>query len=109
MRFRTPTLLISLATRNLTVRTSIPNGRLMSLFDLPSNSICRTSCSRGVKAYERRREDVPIDPRNVQQTLTARDGEPTPSLDSLHEHYDVNVIEAFNVGNRGMDEFEVVL
>src|SRR5205807_10160579 len=49
IRFCTPTLRISLATWALTVRSLMPSGAPISLFDWPATSISKTSFSRSVK------------------------------------------------------------
>jgi len=49
IRLCTPTLRISLATWALTVRSLMPSGAPISLFDWPATSISKTSFSRSVK------------------------------------------------------------
>src|SRR5260370_1684008 len=69
MRFCTPTLRISLATCALTVRSAMPRGAPISLFDRPATSLSRPSSSPPLKITRPPPTIRPPDflPRSTQQ------------------------------------------
>src|SRR5437773_9406504 len=79
-RFSTPTLRISLATCALTVRSLMPSGAPISLFDRPSTSIFKTCFSWSVKATwsagKIRRGALPMRSMNIESTRRGAQTEP---------------------------------